>query len=207
MQLSDEVKNSVRYYPDFPKKGVMFRDLSKLMANHDLRSRVIDDLAGRAWKTGTTHVLGLDARGFIFGALVADALKVPFVMARKPGKLPPTNLVIEIPYKLEYREDVLCVPYTDIPSGSKVMICDDLLATGGTAWAAGKAISTLTALNQHGRDMIIERAKYGNDIRYALPENVGVDISMFGFVMEIVPLMGRTKIANFGVPIHSVSAY
>ena len=168
------IKSAIASYPDFPKPGVIFRDISPLLANPELWNRVVVDMAGQIWKTGSTHILGLDARGFILGASVAQKLSLPFVMARKPGKLP--GVLHSQTYGLEYGSDLMAIQQGALPSGARVAVVDDLLATGGTA------LATVSLLR----------------MARAIP-------SFFGFIVEITDLKGRAALRENEVdaPIHT----
>lgn len=129
--------------PNFPKEGINFYDLQSLLVKPDIWASVVDDLCQIARDQNAEYIAGIEARGFITGLPVAQALGLPFVMIRKAGKLP--GDVVEQRYALEYGED--CVEIQDglIKQGSRVLILDDLLATGGTAKAAGDLIRKIGA--------------------------------------------------------------
>jgi adenine phosphoribosyltransferase len=124
--------------PDFPKPGIMFRDISPLLANPEAFQEAIKQLALLANDIQYTHILGIESRGFIFGAALANHLTKPLILARKPNKLPLE--VHQESYGLEYGQDFLELQKTIIPSGSKVMMIDDVLATGGTLLAAANLV-------------------------------------------------------------------
>lgn len=124
--------------PDFPKPGIMFRDISPLLANPEAFQEAIKQLAVLASDIQYTHILAIESRGFIFGAALANHLTKPLILARKPNKLPLE--VHQESYGLEYGQDLLELQKTIIPSGSKVMIIDDVLATGGTLLAAANLV-------------------------------------------------------------------
>lgn len=128
-----DLKSSIRAIPDYPKPGIMFRDLTTLMGNPEAFGATCQALTEAFKNRGVTHVAGIEARGFIFGAAVADRLGVAFVPVRKAGKLPAET--ISKSYALEYGEDTLEVHKDALPSGANVLLVDDLLATGGTAAA------------------------------------------------------------------------
>ena len=141
----EEMKALVRTIPDFPKPGILFRDITTLIGHGGGFAASVALLAERAGAAGAQAIAGLEARGFIFGAAVAAKLGVPFVPVRKPGKLPVPVLAID--YALEYGTDTLEVDPDAIAEGQKVVIVDDLIATGGTACAA------LTLLRRAGGDV------------------------------------------------------
>lgn len=126
---------------DFPKKGITFRNISPLLRDVAARDVVINALANHYLTTVIDVVVGLDARGFIFGALLADRLRLPFVMARKPSKLPGDT--VKVDYKLEYGSASLELEASAIKPNQNVMLVDDILATGGTLLAAAKLIRKL----------------------------------------------------------------
>ena len=125
------LKEYIRDVKDFPIEGILFRDISPLLANGEALSESIDVIAEHC--NDADVIVGPDARGFIFGTPVAARLKKPFVMVRKPGKLP--GKLIKESYKLEYGENVLEIQEGMIKPGQKVVIVDDLMATGGTTKA------------------------------------------------------------------------
>lgn len=131
---SDDLKALVRAVPDFPKPGILFRDITTLIGHGAGFAATVALLAQQAEAAGAQAIAGMEARGFIFGAAVAARLAIPFVPVRKPGKLPVPVLAID--YALEYGTDTLEVDPDAIAEGQRVVIIDDLIATGGTALAA-----------------------------------------------------------------------
>ncbi len=129
-----ELKDAIRTIPDFPKPGILFRDVTTLIGNGAGLAAAVELLADRARAAGAQAIAGIEARGFIFGAAVAAHLGIGFVPVRKPGKLPVPVLAID--YALEYGTDTLEVDPDAIRDGQRVVLIDDLLATGGTALAA-----------------------------------------------------------------------
>ncbi len=129
-----ELKALVRTVPDFPAPGIMFRDITTLIGDHQGMASSVHHLAALADAAGAHKVAGMEARGFIFGAAVAVQLGVGFVPVRKPGKLPVATIGID--YALEYGTDRLEMDPDAIVPGQKVVIVDDLIATGGTALAS-----------------------------------------------------------------------
>ena len=142
----DELKALVRCVPDFPKPGILFRDITTLIGHGAGFAAAIALLAERAEASGAQAIAGIEARGFIFGAAVAARLGLPFVPVRKPGKLPVPVLAID--YALEYGTDTLEVDPDAITAGQRVVVIDDLIATGGTAHAA------LQLLHRAGAEVI-----------------------------------------------------
>ncbi len=129
----DQIKTLVRTVPDFPEPGIQFRDITTLIGHGDGMAASVYHLAMLARAAGAQKIAGMEARGFIFGAAVAVTLGVGFVPVRKPGKLPVTTLGID--YALEYGTDRLEMDPDAVADGEKVVIVDDLIATGGTALA------------------------------------------------------------------------
>lgn len=130
----DQLKALIRTVPDFPKPGILFRDITTLLGHGEGLASSVGHLADRAQAAGAEAIAGIEARGFIFGAAVAAQLSLPFVPVRKPGKLPVPVLAID--YALEYGTDTLEVDPGAIAAGQRVVVIDDLIATGGTALAA-----------------------------------------------------------------------
>ena len=133
MQLTD-LKTYIHDVPDFPKKGIIFKDISPLLASAKARKAATAILAKPFEKEQIDVVLGIESRGFLFGLPLADLLHARFVMVRKPGKLPGKLITKE--YALEYGTDTLELQAAAIKPGDKVLLHDDVLATGGTAAAA-----------------------------------------------------------------------
>ncbi|MCB2072860.1 MAG: adenine phosphoribosyltransferase [Novosphingobium sp.] len=134
----DELKTLIRDVPDFPKPGIMFRDVTTLIGHGPGFAAAVGHLAELARNIGAGSIAGIEARGFIFGASVAARLGLPFVPVRKPGKLPVPVLAMD--YALEYGSDTLEVDPGAIAQGERVVVIDDLIATGGTAHAAVKLL-------------------------------------------------------------------
>ena len=165
---SDQLKNLIREVPDFPKKGILFYDITTLLKDKAGYATLIDVLAERYIGKGVDLILGMEARGFIFGPALAYRLSAGFIPVRKPGKLPAPTTRVE--YDLEYGSNVLEVHQDAIQKGQRVLIVDDLLATGGTAEATAKLASTL-----------------------------GAEITGLAFVVELDFLKGRDKLKPYDV--------
>ncbi|MCL2935315.1 MAG: adenine phosphoribosyltransferase [Trichodesmium sp. St15_bin1_1] len=158
-----ELKNLIRAIPNFPKSGIIFRDITTLLSNPDGLHYTIDILTEKCSEFQPDYVAGIESRGFIFGVPLAYKLKVGFIPIRKTGKLPaPVHSVV---YDLEYGQDSLDIHQDAMPPGSRVLVIDDLLATGGTAGATGKLI-----------------------------EKANCNLVGFGFVIELKDLGGRQKL-------------
>ena len=130
------LRDTVRTVPNFPIEGIMFRDITPVLADgtllRDVVDRMVSDLDSLGWKP--THIMGPESRGFIFGSMVALRLGIGFIPVRKPGKLP--HEIERIEYSLEYGENVLEIHKDALTEGDRVVIVDDLLATGGTVAAS-----------------------------------------------------------------------
>jgi adenine phosphoribosyltransferase len=164
-ELAREVLRTLRAIPDYPKPGIIFQDITPVLRDGSLFRRVTDAMAAPFAGTGITHVLGIEARGFILGGPVATALGAGFVPARKPGKLPWE--CIREAYELEYGTDALEAHRDAWNHGSKVLVVDDVLATGGTARAAGQ-----------------------------LARALGAELVGWAFLLEIGSLGGRAKLTG-----------
>ena len=139
--LENRLKETIRDIPDFPKEGILFKDITPVLAQPALMQAVIDHLAQQFADAGVDAVVGMESRGFLFGTPLALALGVAFVPARKPGKLPYDTVGYE--YSLEYGTNRLEMHVDAIQPGQKVLVVDDLLATGGTAAATCKLVRKL----------------------------------------------------------------
>jgi adenine phosphoribosyltransferase len=137
----NDLKSLIREVPDYPKPGILFYDITTLLKDAGGLKAVIDGLSERAKGLGVQQVVGIEARGFIFGPCIARALGVGFVPIRKPKKLPAKYETVT--YDLEYGSDSIAVHSDAIEPGQKILIVDDLLATGGTAAAAVKLVQKL----------------------------------------------------------------
>ena len=136
-----DLKSKIREVPDFPKKGILFYDITTLLKDAPSFYQVIEKLANLYRDQGIQKIVAIESRGFILGAPLAYLLNAGFVPVRKPGKLP--SEVFEAEYSLEYGTNTLSVHRDAVSSGEKVLIVDDLLATGGTAAATVELIQKL----------------------------------------------------------------
>ncbi|MGV3512906.1 MAG: adenine phosphoribosyltransferase [Novosphingobium sp.] len=143
----DDLKALVRTVPDFPAPGILFRDITTLISHGTGLAASIAHLSRLAHNAGAEAIAGMEARGFIFGAAVAAQMGLGFVPVRKPGKLPVKTIGID--YALEYGRDRLEIDPTAIGEGQRVVIIDDLIATGGTALAAAELLRTAGARVTH----------------------------------------------------------
>jgi adenine phosphoribosyltransferase len=166
--LESDVKKAIRTIPDYPKKGIPFKDLTTLWRNGRLNRRVTDALERKWRRFKLDKIVGIEARGFIVGAPLADRLGVGFVPARKVGKLPASK--VSVNYELEYGRQGLELHSDSISKGDRVLVVDDLLATGGTSRAAA-----------------------------TLVERLGGKVVGFTFVTELAGLNGRRKLAGYEI--------
>lgn len=150
-----DLKSLIRDVPDFPQPGILFRDITPLLANVAGLRMALNGMAEAVEASGAEKVVGIESRGFIFGVPVADRLGLPFVPVRKPGKLPAAHMSVE--YALEYGESQLDIHADALLPGETAFIVDDLLATGGTALAAAKLVELLGA-RVSGLGFVIELA-------------------------------------------------
>ncbi len=170
----DHLKRQIRHVPDFPKAGILFYDITTLLQDPAGFRAAIDSLAMPFKDVGIDLVVGVESRGFIFGAAVADRLGAGFAPVRKPGKLP--SACVRESYALEYGTDTLEMHADAVKKGQRVLIVDDLLATGGTARAT--------------TDLV---------------KKIGGDVHALAFLIELVGLNGRAKLA--GEQVHASLKY
>jgi adenine phosphoribosyltransferase len=163
-----DLKAHIRDIPDFPQPGILFRDITPLLGDPDAFRETLDGLETIARQLTPEAIVGIESRGFIFGAPLADRLRLPFVPVRKPGKLPAARMSVE--YSLEYGESRLDIHADALPAGTRALIVDDLLATGGTALAAAKLV-----------------------------EMIGGQVCGFAFVIELSFLGGKAKLRAYPV--------
>ena len=161
----DQLKSRIRHVPDFPKAGILFYDITTLLQDKEGFKLAIDSLALPFRDQPIDLVVGIESRGFIFGAAVADRIGAGFSPVRKPGKLPSST--VKASYDLEYGSDSLEMHADAVASGQRVLIVDDLLATGGTA----RATATLV-------------------------KQLGGRVHALAFLIELVGLDGRAKLAG-----------
>ena len=165
---SDQLKKLIREVPDFPKKGILFYDITTLLKDKTGFAQLIDLFSEHYIGKQIDLILGMEARGFIFGPALAYRLNAGFVPVRKPGKLPAATVKVE--YELEYGSNALEVHTDAVQKGQRVLIVDDLLATGGTAEATARLVKSL-----------------------------GGEIAGLAFVVELDFLNGRDKLKDFDV--------
>ena len=162
-----DLKSLIRDIPDFPKPGILFRDITTLLRDAQGLKYTVDLFTTKCVDAGMTadFVVGMESRGFIFGAPLAYKLEAGFIPVRKKGKLP--SEIHSIEYELEYGTDCLEVHQDALQPGSRVLIADDLIATGGTASATAKLI-----------------------------QKIGCELVGFGFIIELQELQGRKKLPD-----------
>jgi adenine phosphoribosyltransferase len=158
-----DLKPFIREIPDFPKPGISFKDITTLLQNPQGLSATIDLMAEKCGGFNPNYIVGMESRGFIIGAPLAYKMGLGFVPVRKPGKLPAA--VHSVEYELEYGTDCLEMHQDALHPGSRVLIVDDLIATGGTAGATAKLI-----------------------------QKIGCELVGFAFVIELQDLNGRTQL-------------
>ena len=151
-------KRYIRAVPDFPQQGILFRDITPLLANPVAFTYSIGELCAHADQLDVSTIVGIESRGFLFGAAMADRLNLPFVPLRKPGKLPAERFSVK--YALEYGESQLDIHTDALSAGEVVYIVDDLLATGGTAAAAVRLVE-LAGGEVAGLGFLIELEQLG----------------------------------------------
>jgi len=166
--MSVKAATLIRDVPDFPTEGILFRDITPVLLDPEAFREVVDAFANEAGARKAEVIVAIESRGFIFGAPVADRLGLPFVPVRKLGKLPGPTIQAE--YALEYGTNTLEMHRDAIKPGQKVLIIDDLLATGGTAGAAARLV-----------------------------EELGGEVVGFAFLVELEPLGGREALSGYNV--------
>ena len=166
--MSNELKQYIRLVKDFPKQGIIFRDITPLLLKPTAIKKTSKDLFEFVKNKNVNKVAAIESRGFLFGIVLADKLDAGFVPVRKPGKLPADK--VKETYSLEYGEDAVEIHKDAIQPGDKVLVHDDLLATGGTAAAACKLI-----------------------------EKLGGEIVQVSFIIELTFLKGRKKLKDYDV--------
>jgi len=139
--MADDLKSVIRSVPDFPKPGIVFRDITTLLSRPEAFRRALDEFEAFFRRQGVNRIVAIDSRGFIFGGALADRLQVAFVPVRKKGKLPYTTIGAE--YALEYGTDSLEMHIDGVGKGDRVAVIDDLLATGGTLEASCRLVEQL----------------------------------------------------------------
>lgn len=176
MNLEALIKENIREVPDFPKPGINFKDITPIFLDHTLMTKALNALIDPWRDKHITKVIGIESRGFLFGPQIAAALGAGFVIVRKAGKLPPETA--QISYSLEYGNATIEMVKGAIQTGDRVLIHDDLLATGGTASASAKLVQQL-----------------------------GAEVAGFSFLIELEFLNGRAPLMDFSGNTHSIVRY
>ena len=174
--LDDSLRAAIRTIPDYPRPGILFRDITTLLGNPRAFRRAVDELVHPYAGIGIAKVAGIEARGFILGGAMAHQLSTGFVPIRKKGKLP--HETVRIAYSLEYGVDEMEMHKDAIKPGEKVILIDDLIATGGTAEAAVKLL-----------------------------RQIGADIVAACFVIDLPELGGRKKLEALDVEVRTLVAF
>ena len=176
MSIEQDLRQAIRTIPDYPKPGIMFRDISTLLGDPRAFRRAIDELVQPWAGAKIDKIAGIEARGFILGGAVAHQLSAGFVPIRKKGKLPYKTM--RMAYSLEYGVDEMEIHIDAIAKGERVILVDDLIATGGTAEAAVKLL-----------------------------HQMGADIVAACFVIDLPELGGAKKIEALGVPVRTLVSF
>jgi adenine phosphoribosyltransferase len=174
--VADRIKGCVREIKDFPKEGILFRDITPVLLDPALCADMVKETVAQLNGQDVDAVVAIESRGFIFGPLIAQELEVPFVPIRKAGKLPAETIVNY--YDLEYGSAAVEIHKNDLPNGSKVMVHDDLLATGGTAAAAAELV-----------------------------KQIGSEVAAFSFLVSLDFLKGREKLTTFSEKVITLAQY
>ncbi len=171
-----DLKDAIRTIPDYPKPGIMFRDITTLLGNARAFRRAVDELVQPYAGTKVDKIAGIEARGFILGGAVAHQLSAGFVPIRKKGKLP--HAVVSIAYSLEYGIDEMEMHEDAVQRGERVILVDDLIATGGTATAAVQLL-----------------------------QRIGAEVVAACFVIDLPELGGADKLRALGVPVRTLIGF
>ena len=174
--LEFDLRSSIRNIPDYPKPGIMFRDITTLLGNARAFRRAVDELVQPWAGSKIDKVAGIEARGFILGGAVAHQISAGFVPIRKKGKLPHTT--VRVAYSLEYGIDEMEMHEDAVAKGERVLLVDDLIATGGTAEGAVKLL-----------------------------RQMGAEVLAACFIIDLPELGGADKIRKLGVPVRTLIAF
>ena len=170
-----QLENTIQNIPDFPKSGIQFKDITPIFLNPKLYEEVIEDLANFS-RGKVDAVCGIESRGYLFGIAIAVALEVPFILIRKKGKLPPP--FISEKYDLEYGSEEIEMRTGHLQPGQRILIHDDLLATGGTTEAAARLV-----------------------------EKQGATVAQFSFLIELEELQGVKRLNHLEAEVYSIIKY
>ncbi|MEC5157542.1 adenine phosphoribosyltransferase [Chryseobacterium sp. MP_3.2] len=173
--LAHQLENTIQNIPDFPKPGIQFKDITPIFLNPKLYEEVIEDLANFS-RGKVDAVCGIESRGYLFGIAIAVALGVPFILIRKKGKLPPP--FISEKYDLEYGSEEIEMRTGHLQPGQRILIHDDLLATGGTTEAAARLV-----------------------------KKQGATVAQFSFLIELEELHGVERLNHLEAEVYSILKY
>ena len=173
---NQDLAKIIRTFPDFPKKGIIFRDINPVFGNYDALNYIPEEFCRRIPESNIDCVVGIESRGFVIATALALTIGKGLVLVRKAGKLPGQTL--KQPYDIEYGNSIMEIQRDSIRKGQKVLIADDLIATGGTAMAAERLVLQL-----------------------------GGKIGGFAFVIELANIGGARKIRKSGYEVHSLVVY
>ncbi len=176
MTADEDLRNAIRTIPDYPKPGIMFRDITTLLGNARAFRRAVDQLVHPYAGGKIDQVAGIEARGFILGGAVAHQLSAGFVPIRKKGKLP--HQTVRMAYALEYGTDEMEIHVDAIRPGERVILVDDLIATGGTAEGAVKLL-----------------------------RQIGAEVVAACFIIDLPELGGAARLRGMGVPVRALMAF
>jgi adenine phosphoribosyltransferase len=174
--FEQDLKSAIRTIPDYPKPGIMFRDITTLLGNARAFRRAVDELVQPWAGSKVDKVAGIEARGFILGGAVAHQVSAGFVPIRKKGKLP--HATVRIAYSLEYGLDEMEMHEDAVSKGERVILVDDLIATGGTAEGAVKLL-----------------------------RQIGADVLAACFIIDLPELGGADKLRKLGVPVRTLASF
>lgn len=174
--LSERLNKVIRDIPNFPKPGIVFKDITPILKDQELCSAIVDEIAEQFRGASIDAIAGIESRGFLFGLMLANRMNLPFIPVRKQGKLP-FKTVAES-YKLEYGQATIEIHEDAFPVGSKILIHDDLLATGGTVVATSKLI-----------------------------EKLGGEVAGFSFIISLDFLSGEGRLHQFSTKVSSLVRY
>ncbi len=176
MTIAEKLNSAIRDIPDFPKPGIVFKDITPVLSDPKLVREIVDWLVQKAKDDNIDVIVGVESRGFLFGMMIAEKCGIPFVPVRKEGKLP--HKTIKHAYELEYGSATMEIHADAVKPGQRVMIHDDLLATGGTAQAAA-----------------------------VLVEKLGAIACNFTFLIELGFLEGRKKLNSYNDSVYSIVSF
>ena len=176
MTVTERIKSAIRDVPDFPKKGILFRDITPLLADPTLCRDMVTEMKQQADGQALDAVIGIESRGFLFGMMLAERLMIPFIPVRKVGKLPFQTVSHE--YAMEYGSAIMEMHVDAVTPGMRILIHDDLLATGGTAAAAAELVKLQ-----------------------------GGHVASFSFVIGLDSLGGRQRLLSYSQNIQTLVTY